>query len=102
MAKVANFYIGGKKWLKGEEVDGFRFDVIPLIGKSPNSSLLVPDQKLEETFLKEFYNTTYGPKNLFTIGELSQARANDEDETKQNLNIEKQFFSTAYLPLDTL
>jgi hypothetical protein len=92
-----------------------RFDAVTLTGKKgnkdnkkdyvahydPKNQLLVPGSDFE-TYLSKFRNATYGPKNLFTIGELSQARADDKIAKVKNTRVAKENFSTFYLPLDTL
>jgi hypothetical protein len=72
----------------------------PYVGHyNPNYKLLLSNSSLYDTYISEFRNTTYGPKNLFTIGELSQAKASEGSA----LNVDQsQFYSTAYLPIDTL
>lgn len=58
---MMNFWIG-----KG--IRGFRMDVIELIGKEPDKMITSNGPKLHE-YIKEMRRNTFGPENLFTVGE---------------------------------
>ena len=59
--EMMNFWID-----KG--IGGFRMDVIDLIGKQPDEGITGNGPKLHD-YLKEMHQTTFGGKNLLTVGE---------------------------------
>ena len=78
MYKLMNFWIS-----KG--IGGFRMDVIELIGKLPDQSIIANGPKLHE-YIQEMNKNTYGDKDLLTVGEcwcatteIAKMYSNSED-----------------------
>lgn len=73
--------------------DGFRLDVIDLIGKDVTQKQLADGPYLE-TYLTELYEQCFKGKNVFTVGEMpgiSLKRANEIVSTQKALDMVFQF-----------
>ncbi len=83
-------------------IDGFRLDVIDLIGKDVDQKIL-SDGPYLETYLKELYTTCFKDRDMMTVGEmpgLSIERASElTDENNGYLNMIFQF---SHISLDEI
>ncbi|MDX9808001.1 MAG: alpha-glucosidase [Acholeplasma sp.] len=73
--------------------DGFRLDVIDLIGKDVHQKQLADGPYLE-TYLEELYESCFKGKEVFTVGEMpgiSLKRANEITATQKALDMVFQF-----------
>ena len=58
-------------WWLDKGIDGFRMDVIDLIGKIPEESILTSDKS--HKYLQEMYRECFEGREVFTVGETSYA-----------------------------
>lgn len=83
--KIVDFWIE-----KG--IDGFRMDVIELIGKDVDNMIL-GNTELTHKFIKEMNKETFGKKDMFTVGEVGGATI---DRAKLYSNPRRNELSTIF------
>ncbi len=62
-------------WWLDKGIDGFRLDVINLIGKDPDKELLVSEKS--HTYAKEMYQKCFKGRDVFTVGETPNVNVED-------------------------